>query len=121
MATKETVKASDYVGIVSLKREPKKIEKSGLHPFKSNKVNAPMFEEYPLTLECEVAALDGDDQKGYTLVGNIINVSVDEKILTNGKVDVRKLEPITFDTINNKYIVLGDDIADAFKIGRELK
>ena len=120
-ATKKTVEASDYVGIVSKAKEPKKIEKAGLHPFKSKNVNAPMFEEYPLTLECELVSLDGEMGEGGTLIGNIINVSADESILTNGKIDVKKLEPITFDGANGKYIALGEEVAQAFLVGMKLK
>lgn len=120
-ATKDTVVASDYVGLVSKARENRKLEKAGLHPFKSNKVNAPLFEEYPLTIECKLISLDGNMGEGGTLVGEIVNVSVDEKILTNDKIDVKKLAPITFDAANNKYIVLGEEIADAFKVGLKLK
>ena len=120
-ATKKTVVASDFVGIVSKAKEPKKIEKAGLHPFKSEKVNAPMFEEYPLTLECELVSLDGEMGEGGTLIGNIINVSADESILTNGKIDVKKLEPITFDGANGKYIALGEEVAQAFLVGMKLK
>ena len=120
-ATKKTVMASDYVGIVSKAKEPKKIEKAGLHPFKSEKVNAPMFEEYPLTLECKLVSLDGEIGEGGTLIGDIVNVSVDESILTDGKIDVKKLEPIAFDGANGKYHVLGEEVAQAFNIGFKLK
>ena len=121
IATRKTVAASDYVGLVSYKKEPNKVLKAGLHHEKSKHVNAPMFLEYPMTLECEVYSMEGDDDKGYTLIGNIKNISIDEEVLTNGKVDVKKLEPITFDAINNKYIVLGENVADAFKAGLSLK
>lgn len=121
VATKNTVAASDYVGMISYKKEPNKVLKAGLHPFKSHKVNAPLFEEYPMTLECEVVSLDGDDNKGYTLIGDIVNVSIDESVLTDGKVDLKKLEPIAFDPINNKYVLLAEDVADAFKVGLSLK
>ena len=120
-ATKKTVMASDYVGIVSKAKEPKKIEKAGLHPFKSEKVNAPMFEEYPLTLECKLVSLEGVMGEGGTLIGDIVNVSVDESILADGKIDVTKLEPIAFDGANGKYHVLGEEIAQAFNIGFKLK
>ena len=98
LGTRKTLEASDYVGLVSLAKEPKKLEKAGLHPFKSNHVNAPMFEEYPLTLECELISLDGETGEGGTLIGQIVNVSIDESVLTNGKVDLKKLESIAFDT-----------------------
>ena len=78
MATKKTVKESDYFGIVSGNDVPNKVEKAGFHHFKSEFVNAPLFEEYPLTIECEMINL-GEDGR---LVGKILNVSVDESILT---------------------------------------
>ena len=121
MGTKATLAASDFVGLVSLAKEPKKLEKAGLHPFKSDKVNAPLFEEYPLTLECKLVSLDGKPGEGGTLIGEIVNVSIDECILTDGKVDLKKLQPLAFDPINAKYIVVEDAIADAFRVGLNLK
>ena len=121
LGTLDTLVASDYVGIVSQKKEPNKIEKAGLHPFKSNKVNAPLFEEYPVTLECELVSLDGDIGDGGTLIGNIINVSVDEKVLTNGKIDLEKLKPIAFDPFNNKYVLCDKTVGNAFVDGLKLK
>lgn len=121
IATKDTVIACDYVGIVSKANDSKKIEKSGLHPFKSEKVNAPLFEEFPLTLECKLISLDGEMGEGGTLIGEIINVSVDEKILTKDKIDIKKLNPICFDPVAAKYNVIGEEVADAFKVGLKLK
>ncbi|MCR4879372.1 MAG: flavin reductase [Bacilli bacterium] len=119
-ATKKTVEASDYVGLVSFAKDPKKLEKAGLHPFKSEKVNAPLFKEYPLTIECELVSLDGEEGKGGTLVGDIINISADESILTEGKIDFDKLEAIAFDPINNKYRLVKEEVADAFKVGMNI-
>ncbi len=116
VATKKTVKASDYVGLVSFNKEPNKIKTAGLHQIKSQNVNAPLFEEYPFTLECKVVSFEEG-----TLVGEIVNVSIDESVLTNDKVDIKKLEPIAFDPINNKYILLTEEVADAFKVGLTLK
>lgn len=120
-ATRKTVAQSDYVGIVSKAKEPRKIEKAGLHPIKSEKVNAPLFEEYPVTLECELLSLDGQMGDGGTLIGQIVNVSVDESVLTNGKIDIKKLEPIAFDGESAKYNVIGEEIADAFRVGLKLR
>ena len=120
-ATRKTVAQSDYVGIVSIAKDPRKIEKAGLHPIKSEKVNAPLFEEYPLTLECKLVSLDGNMGEGGTLIGQIVNVSVDESVLTNGKIDVKKLEPLAFDGENAKYNVIGEEIADAFRVGLKLR
>ena len=121
VGTVDTLKASDFVGLVSLAKEPRKLEIAGLHPFKSSRVNAPLFEEYPLTLECELVSLEGEMGEGGTLIGEIVNVSIDEKVLTNDKVDMKKLRPIVFDTFNAKYIELGEEAGNAFKDGLSLK
>ena len=115
-ATKKTVEASDYVGIVSGHKVPNKVEKAGLHAFKARHVDAPLFEEYPLTLECVVESFENG-----TLIGEIINVSADESILTDGKIDPDKLEAIAFDPVNNKYLLVKGAIADAFKVGLNIK
>ena len=117
-ATKSTVAASDYVGVVSQNKEPNKIEKAGLTPIKASKVNAPLFKEYPLALECEV---DSFDEVEGILIGKVINASVDESIIVDNKIDTTKLEAIIFDPINHKYRIVGEAIADAFKIGFTIK
>ena len=119
--TRKTVAICDYVGIVSLADEPNKIEKAGLHSFKSLKVNAPLFEEFPLSLECELISLDGEMGDGGTLIGQIVNMIADESILTNGKIDIKKFEPICFEGQHHRYHVIGEDIAYGFNVGLKLK
>ena len=86
---------------------------------KSSFVDAPLIKELPLALECKLISYD--EETGI-LKGEIVNVSADESILDEeGRVDVKKLQPITFDPFNNKYIVLGETVGDAFKIGLSLK
>jgi flavin reductase (DIM6/NTAB) family NADH-FMN oxidoreductase RutF len=118
-ATRKTVVESDYFGIES-GRKADKIAKAGFHAVRGTCVNAPVFEEYPLVLECKVVEMkpDGD---GYLLPGETVNMSVDESILTDGKVDLSKMEPIMFDSAMNKYRVIGEIVADAFKAGFALK
>ncbi|MCR5795648.1 MAG: flavin reductase family protein [Solobacterium sp.] len=118
-ATKNTVVESDYFGIES-GRNVNKIEKAGFHAEKGNYVNAPVFAEYPLTLECRVAELQPDTD-GYILIGETVNMSVDESILTDGKIDLAKMEPVMFDSAMNKYRVIGEIVADAFSAGMKLK
>lgn len=115
-ATKSTVVESDYVGIVSGKVVKDKIKKAGLHPFKAEHVDAPLFEEYPLSLECTVESFEDG-----ILIGNIVNVSADDSILTDGNVDTDKLEAIAFDPANNKYLLVKGEVAEAFKAGLDLK
>ena len=55
-ATKDTVVISDYFGVESGKNADK-IAKSGVHVRKSAFVDAPVIEEYPVTLECRLAEL----------------------------------------------------------------
>ena len=120
-ATVETVTASDYVGIVSQNEEPNKIEKAGLVAEKAKNVNAPIFTNYPLALECELVEVLNEGEGGGNLVGKIVNVSADEKILTNGKIDYKKLNAITFDPTSAKYVALGEEVAFAFREGLKLK
>ena len=121
LATLDTLAASDYVGIVSQAREPNKMKKAGLTAVKSKLVNAPLFNEYPVTLECELVSLDGEEGEGGTLVGNIVNVSVDEKVLTDGKVDIEKLNAIAYDPFTHKYVLCNKIVGSAFKDGMKLK
>lgn len=115
-ATKKTEEISDYFGVVSGNKEDK-IAKSGVHVIKSNFVDAPIIEEYPLTLECTV-----DSFKDGELIGTVVNSSVDEEYLDeNGNIDIDKMQIITFDMVSNTYRVLGDVVGKAFKDGLKLK
>lgn len=115
-ATKDTEVISDYFGVVSGNDEDK-IAKSGVHVVKSNFVDAPIIEEYPLTLECTVESFENGD-----LIGKIVNCSIDDKYLDEkGNIDVDKMEIITFDMTSNTYRVLGGVVGNAFKDGRNLK
>mgnify|MGYP002579244521 CR=1 FL=1 len=78
MATEDEMTASDYVGIVSANTVPNKLEKTKWHISKSETIDAPIFEELPMTLECQ---LESYDEKTHLLLGKIINVSADERIL----------------------------------------
>ena len=51
-ATADTAVPADYVGLVSGNNTPDKMEKSGLHAEKSATVDAPLFQEFPMALEC---------------------------------------------------------------------
>lgn len=115
----KNVVACDYVGIVSGNTEPNKFEKSGFHAVKSEFVDAPVIEELPIAVECRLRSYDPASGR---LVGEIVNVSVDERVLdANGKVDVEKVQPITFDPFNNTYVALGKIVGTAFSDGKELK
>lgn len=119
IADDKNTAAADYVGVVSGNSEPNKIEKAGWHAQKSENVDAPLFEELPLSLECKLISYD---EKSCRLVGEIINVCADEKILdSDGKVDLTKFVPITFDPVNNTYRKIGELTGNAFSDGLKLK
>ena len=118
MATAEQVVACDYVGIVSGNRERDKVAKAGFTTERSEVVNAPIIKELPMTLECEMVSYD---EESCHLVGRIVNVSADESILTDGKIDYAKLRPITYDPVNHHYVELGAKAGNAFSDGKKLK
>ena len=119
MADAAHVEACDYVGIVSGTKEPDKFAKAGFHAVKSEFIDAPLIEELPIAVECRLKSYDPESCR---MVGEIVNISVDERVLDeNGKVDVAKAQPITFDPFNNTYVVLGKTVGRAFHDGMNLK
>ena len=119
MATADQLVACDYVGIVSGNDVPDKFAKAGFHATASQFVDAPLIDELPMAVECELISYDPESCR---LVGRIVNVCADESVLgENGKVDVAKLRPITYDPMNHDYLVLGEKVGNAFKDGTALK
>lgn len=118
IADAENVIAADYVGVVSGNNEPDKIKKAGWTAVKSENVDAPLFNELPLALECKLISYD---EEACRLVGEIVNVCADERILTDGKVDLSKFSPITYDPVNHDYLTLGNKVGKAFSDGLKLK
>ena len=118
MADAAHVAECDYVGLVSGNEVPDKLAKAGFHTTKSEFVDAPVIEELPMCLECKLISFD--EKTGCT-IGEIVNVNADESILTDGKIDPAKFQPITFDPVNHVYLKLGDKAGHAFKDGLKLK
>jgi len=116
-ATKNTVQISDYFGVES-GNNVNKIEKAGVHVHKSEHVNAPIIEEYPLVLECEVTEWNEEREM---LRGKIVAQQADESILTDGKIDLGKLQPIMYDASFHVYRVIGEVVGNAFKEGLAIK
>lgn len=119
IATVNHVTACDYVGIVSGNNEPDKFKKAGFTAIKSEFVNAPIIEQLPMCLECELVSYD---EESCYMIGKIINISADESVVTeNNKIDIKKLQPITYDPCNKHYIALGDKVGNAFSDGKKIK
>lgn len=107
---------ADYVGIVSANKVPDKLAKIGLTVTKAEFVNAPVIEEFPLTLECKLKRFTDEG-----VVGEIVNVSADERVLdSDGNIDVAKLQAIVYDPANHGYHVMGERVGTAFADGKKL-
>lgn len=119
LATVDTLEISDYFGIETGRRV-NKIEKAGVHVTKSELVNAPIIEEYPLTLECEVKEIR-ELNHDYQIIGKVLNMRVDDSVLTDDKVDMDKLKPLCFDSATRTYRVLGGIEGKAFSAGKKIK
>ncbi len=83
-------------------------------------MNAPIVTEFPVTLECELAEIV-ETENLHAVVGTIVNVSADEKVLSeNGKVDPLKLNALIFDQFQSGYYVATEKAGQAWNAGKEL-
>ena len=116
LGTKELMTESDYLGIVSANTVSDKFAKSGLHAAKSENVDAPVIEEYPICMECKVVGFEDDG----TLV-EVINVLAEEKYLDeNGHIKLDEIGIISYDPYGHGYYVVGDKVGQAFSEGKKL-
>ena len=119
MANAENMVAADYVGIVSGNDVPDKVARTGWHVTKSECVDAPIFEELPMTLECKMLSYDEETE---LMTGEIVNICIDESILNDqGNIDLAKFKPIAYDSANHDYVALGEKIGDAYSIGKKME
>ena len=119
MATAQQLVACDYVGLVSGKDVPDKFARAGFSTIPSEFVDAPLIAQLPMALECRVLSYDTESCR---LVGQIVNVCAEESVLDgDGKVDVAKLQPLTYDSMHHQYLVLGAPVGNAFRDGLALK
>jgi len=117
-AVEKYVVQCDYVGLVSGNDVPDKIARSGFTVVKSEFVNAPLIEQLPIALECKVKSWDAEAER---LVGEIVNVSIDESVLNeNGYPNPAKFAPLVFDPFNKMYLKATDAVAEAFSAGTKL-
>lgn len=120
-ATKDDIVQSDYFGIVSGNDVPDKVAKAGFTVTPSPNVDAPIINEYKLTLECRVVTFDEDERGGARVVGEIVNMSADESILDDeGNIDLGKLQPVIFDSAKAEYRVVGEKVGKAWDAGKRI-
>ena len=111
---------ADFIGIASGNQMEDKLTKSGLHVTKSEFVNAPVIEELPVSLDCELVDII-DTEHVYAMVGKIVNVSAEENILgPDGKVEPEKIHALIFDQFRNGYYVVGEKVGQGWNAGKEL-
>ena len=106
-ATQRDVAQSDYFGMVSANDVPDKVARAGFTVTKSTNINAPIINEYPLTLECRVLEIMERDNGGCFVIGEIVNTIADPSILTDGNIDLDKLQPVVFDAASLSYRSVG--------------
>ena len=121
-ATQDTMVAADFVGIVSAKNDSQKMQKTGWDAVKGEQVHAPVFVQFPMTLECRVKQKIDESEEGYYIVAEILNIQVDEQYLdASGKPDVQKMKLIAYNPIEHTYMAVGPNVGRAFHDGKQLK
>lgn len=114
------IEAADFFGIATGNKTKDKFERSGLHAVMSSRVDAPIVEEFPLTLECKVAECQ-HTAYGFRVLGEIVNVLADEKVLDEkGKVIPEKLNAFVFDQCRSGYYAVGEKVGQAWHTGATL-
>lgn len=121
-ATRETLVEADYVGLVSARKEPKKIERTGWKAEKAENVNAPVFLDFPMTMECRIKRKIDESETGYYIIAEVVNILCAEDCLAaDGKPDMEKMHLITFDPIHNGYVEMGQRVGNAFADGKKVE
>ena len=121
-ATKDDIVQSDYFGIVSANDEPDKVKKAGFTISRSPNVDAPIINEYKLTLECRAIEIEETSLNETRVVGEVVNMSADESILDEeGNIDLSKLQPVIFDSAKNEYRVVGAKVGTAWGSGKAIQ
>lgn len=120
IADAKHVVEADYFGVVSGNNTPNKFENSGLTATKSEKVDAPIINEFPICMECEFIEYQNGEY-GCGVIGKVINVTADEKVMNGENVDVNLLGAIAFDPYTHGYYKVGERVGNAFKDGLQLK
>ena len=114
------IEAADFFGIAFGNKMTDKFERSGLHAVKSTRVDAPVVEEFPLTLECKVVECQ-HTAYGFRVLGEIVNVLADEKVLDDkGRVQPEKLNAFVFDQFRSGYYAIGEKVGQAWQSGANL-
>ncbi len=111
---------ADYFGIASGNNTPDKFAKSGMTATKSENVDAPIINEFPLCMECEFIEYQ-DGQNGLGVIGKVVNTTADERVMKDGKVDISAVNAIAFDPYTHSYYKVTERVGEAFSDGNKIK
>lgn len=120
IADAKHVVEADYFGVESGHKAADKLAKSGLTAEKAETVDAPVINEFPLCLECEFIEYQHNEY-GCGVIGKVVNVTADESVMKEGKVDISAVNAIAFDPYTHGYYKVSERVGDAFKDGLQLK
>ena len=120
LADQDHMDVADFFGIASGNKMEDKFERTGYTAVKSTFVNAPIIDEFPVVMECELAEIVETDHL-HAVVGTIKNVCADENVLDErGKINPEKLNAIIFDQFQSGYYVAEEKVGKAWNAGKEL-
>ena len=114
------MKEADYFGVVSGHKEADKFANSGLTETKSEIVNAPIINEFPICMECEFVEYQKNEY-GVGVIGKVVNITADERVMDGDQIDMTKVDAIAFDPYTHGYYRVSERVGDAFKDGLELR
>ena len=120
IADAKHVVEADYFGVVSGNNTRNKFENTKLTATKSENVDAPIINEFPICMECEFIEYQ-DGKYGCGVVGKIVNVTADESVMNGENVDISLLNAIAFDPYTHGYYKVTERVGNAFKDGLQLK
>ena len=120
LADEKHMDVADFFGIASGNKIDDKFERTSYHAVRSDKVNAPIIEEFPVVMECELLEHLKDEYVS-AIVGRIVNVKADEEVLDEkGRVDVTKTRALIFDQFRSGYYVTGEKVGQAWNAGKDI-
>ena len=120
IADAKHVTQADYFGVASGNKVSDKFAKSKLTATKSENVDAPIVNEFPVCMECEfIEYQDGD--YGLGVIGKVVNVTADESIMSGENVDIEKVGAIAFDPYTHGYYKVTERVGNAFSDGLKIK
>ncbi|MFC1532109.1 flavin reductase family protein [Thermodesulfobacteriota bacterium] len=109
----EMEEVTDYCGVVS----GSKVDKSKLFDvFYGELGTAPMIVECPVNIECKLSQIVELPTHGL-FIGEVVAAYSEDRFLTDGKPDIRKINPILLTLPDRRYWAFGEQIGTAWKDG----